>query len=176
MNDSRIYFAAIPFINEWFVGSNPGNCWFICISRNIYCFFILVDPAMANILIYLMLKSHHTSFKIQSAWDKPSEYDYDEMGENKTDDKKFTYTVSIWISLPYMYRVGTSEKGSLSLELSVSGVPGHSSMPEGETTIATLARAITRYPSNKIVYFLFLYFSLGGGGLYLILNIYLVSF
>lgn len=40
--------------------------------------------------------------------------------------------------------VGTSEKGSLSLELSVNGVPGHSSMPEGETTIATLARAITR--------------------------------
>nr|XP_022296834.1 N-fatty-acyl-amino acid synthase/hydrolase PM20D1-like [Crassostrea virginica] len=44
--------------------------------------------------------------------------------------------------------VGTSEKGSLSLELSVSGVPGHSSMPEGETTIATLARAITRLEEN----------------------------
>lgn len=44
--------------------------------------------------------------------------------------------------------VGTSEKGSLSLELSVTGVPGHSSMPEGETTIATLARAITRLEEN----------------------------
>lgn len=57
---------------------------------------------MANIFIYIILKSHHTSFKIQSDWDKPSEYDYDEMGENKTDDKKFTYSVSIGICLPYV--------------------------------------------------------------------------
>ena len=60
----------------------------------------------------------------------------------------------------YIYRVGTSEKGSLSLELSVSGAPGHSSMPEGETTIATLARAITRYPWPVTRLFIF-YFSLG---------------
>lgn len=53
--------------------------------------------------------------------------------------------------------VGTSEKGSLSLELSVTGVPGHSSMPEGETTIATLARAITRlYIKDSVTLYLIL--------------------
>ncbi|XP_061195408.1 N-fatty-acyl-amino acid synthase/hydrolase PM20D1-like [Saccostrea echinata] len=51
------------------------------------------------------------------------------------------------VSIPIAV-VGTSEKGSLNVELSVTGTPGHSSMPAGETTIATLARAITRLEEN----------------------------
>ena len=91
-------------------------------------------------------------FKIQSAWDKPSEYDYDEMGGKKNRWGKNSPILYQYDFVYDIYRVGTSEKGSLTLELSVSGVPGHSSMPEGETTIATLARAITRYPRNKIAF------------------------
>ena len=41
-------------------------------------------------------------------------------------------------------RIGTSEKGQLFLELSVTAPPGHSSMPLPESTIGILAKAVSR--------------------------------
>jgi carboxypeptidase PM20D1 len=45
--------------------------------------------------------------------------------------------------------IGTSEKGILTLELSVEKGGGHSAMPEAETAIDILARALTKLNENK---------------------------
>lgn len=42
-------------------------------------------------------------------------------------------------------RIGISEKGQATVKLSVSTVPGHSSMPPRETSIGILAAAIKRW-------------------------------
>lgn len=41
-------------------------------------------------------------------------------------------------------RIGISEKGSATVKLSVSMVPGHSSMPPSQTSIGILAAAVKR--------------------------------
>ncbi|MCJ7626104.1 MAG: M20 family peptidase, partial [Anaerolineaceae bacterium] len=46
--------------------------------------------------------------------------------------------------------VGTAEKGSLTLELSVESAPGHSAAPPPHTTIGTLAKALTRLEANPM--------------------------
>jgi carboxypeptidase PM20D1 len=46
--------------------------------------------------------------------------------------------------------IGTSEKGGLTLELSVESPPGHSSAPPPHTSIGTLARALTRLEQNPL--------------------------
>jgi carboxypeptidase PM20D1 len=45
--------------------------------------------------------------------------------------------------------LGTSEKGAMSLELRVQKSGGHSSMPEAETSIDILAKAITKLRENQ---------------------------
>lgn len=46
--------------------------------------------------------------------------------------------------------IGISEKGSATVKLSVSMVPGHSSMPPTETTIGILAAAVKRLEENPM--------------------------
>ncbi|XP_059490721.1 N-fatty-acyl-amino acid synthase/hydrolase PM20D1-like [Neocloeon triangulifer] len=46
--------------------------------------------------------------------------------------------------------VGVSEKGHLTLELSVNGNPGHSSFPPWESAIGILSDAITKLEKNKL--------------------------
>ncbi|XP_038577961.1 N-fatty-acyl-amino acid synthase/hydrolase PM20D1.2-like [Micropterus salmoides] len=46
--------------------------------------------------------------------------------------------------------IGISEKGSATVKLSVSMVPGHSSMPPSETTIGILAAAVKRLEENPM--------------------------
>ncbi|KAF3860765.1 hypothetical protein F7725_001020, partial [Dissostichus mawsoni] len=46
--------------------------------------------------------------------------------------------------------IGISEKGSATVKLSVSMVPGHSSMPPRETTIGILAAAVKRLEDNPM--------------------------
>ena len=43
------------------------------------------------------------------------------------------------------FRIGTGEKGFLTLKLYVKGEAGHSSMPLKETAIGILAGAVARY-------------------------------
>lgn len=45
-------------------------------------------------------------------------------------------------------RVGISEKGTVTLELSVTGNPGHSSFPPAESAIGILAAAVARLEEN----------------------------
>lgn len=53
-----------------------------------------------------------------------------------------------YITLCLFLRVGISEKGTATLELSVSGTPGHSSFPPPESAIGILAAAIARLEEN----------------------------
>jgi carboxypeptidase PM20D1 len=46
--------------------------------------------------------------------------------------------------------VGVAEKGHLSLKIQAAGTPGHSSMPEQDTAIGRLARALTRLEGNQM--------------------------
>jgi carboxypeptidase PM20D1 len=46
--------------------------------------------------------------------------------------------------------IGTGEKGSLTLELSVDCPPGHSSVPSAQTSIGILAKALTRLEENPM--------------------------
>jgi carboxypeptidase PM20D1 len=46
--------------------------------------------------------------------------------------------------------VGVAEKGSVSLKLSVEGVPGHSSMPPGHTAIGVLSGALARLEAHPM--------------------------
>jgi len=50
--------------------------------------------------------------------------------------------------VPPVALVGIAEKGYLTLELSVAGEGGHSSMPERHTTIGILSRALVRLEEN----------------------------
>lgn len=50
----------------------------------------------------------------------------------------------------WSFRVGVSEKGLLSLELTVHGNPGHSSFPPWETSIGILAAAVSKLEKNKL--------------------------
>lgn len=50
---------------------------------------------------------------------------------------------------PMSSRIGISEKGSATVKLSVSTVPGHSSMPPRESSIGILAAAVKRW--EKVV-------------------------
>jgi acetylornithine deacetylase/succinyl-diaminopimelate desuccinylase-like protein len=52
------------------------------------------------------------------------------------------------ITLCLFVRVGISEKGTATLELSVSGKPGHSSFPPAESAIGILAAAVARLEEN----------------------------
>lgn len=47
-------------------------------------------------------------------------------------------------------RIGISEKGAATVKLSVSMVPGHSSMPPSETSIGILAAAIKRWEERNV--------------------------
>ena len=49
-------------------------------------------------------------------------------------------------------RIGTSEKGRLTVKLSVRTTGGHSSMPTRETSIGILANAVARYQTHNISY------------------------
>lgn len=53
------------------------------------------------------------------------------------------------VSTP-MALIGIAEKGYLTLELEVEGVPGHSSTPPAHTAIGILARAITRLENHPL--------------------------
>jgi carboxypeptidase PM20D1 len=46
--------------------------------------------------------------------------------------------------------IGLAEKGYLSVEMTVSGEGGHSSMPPRHTAVGTLARAVTRLEANPL--------------------------
>lgn len=46
-------------------------------------------------------------------------------------------------------RVGVTEKGSLTLELSVAGSPGHSSVPPASTAIGILATAVSKLEDHQ---------------------------
>lgn len=46
--------------------------------------------------------------------------------------------------------VGTTEKGSVTLDLTVNRLPGHSSMPPSETSIGILAAAVSRLEQNMM--------------------------
>lgn len=46
--------------------------------------------------------------------------------------------------MTFAFRVGVSEKGSATIELSVTGTPGHSSFPPVESVIGILAAAVAR--------------------------------
>ncbi len=49
------------------------------------------------------------------------------------------------------FRIGTSEKGSLTLRMTVNVTPGHSSMPEKESAIGILANAVARYERCSVM-------------------------
>lgn len=49
------------------------------------------------------------------------------------------------------FRIGISEKGQATVKLSVSTVPGHSSMPPRETSIGILAAAIKRWNLSSVL-------------------------
>jgi carboxypeptidase PM20D1 len=53
-----------------------------------------------------------------------------------------------YIALWLLVRVGISEKGTATLEISVFGTPGHSSFPPPESAIGILAAAIARLEEN----------------------------
>lgn len=53
------------------------------------------------------------------------------------------------VSAPVAF-IGTAEKGYLTLELSVKGAGGHSSMPPEHTAVGILAKAITRLEDNPM--------------------------
>lgn len=44
----------------------------------------------------------------------------------------------------YIFRVGVTEKGTLTLELSVVGNPGHASLPPAASPIGILAAAVAK--------------------------------
>ena len=46
--------------------------------------------------------------------------------------------------------IGVAEKGTLTLRLTATGEPGHSSMPPARTAIGTLARAVARVEANPL--------------------------
>jgi len=46
------------------------------------------------------------------------------------------------------FRIGVSEKGYATLEMSVEGTSGHSSIPPKTTSIGTLGRALGRLEEN----------------------------
>lgn len=46
--------------------------------------------------------------------------------------------------------VGVAEKGTLTLKLTATAVPGHSSMPSNQTAIGALARAVARVEANPL--------------------------
>jgi len=46
--------------------------------------------------------------------------------------------------------IGVAEKGSATLQLTVAGVPGHSSMPAGPSAIGTLASALQRIETHPL--------------------------
>lgn len=46
-------------------------------------------------------------------------------------------------------RIGVTEKGSLTLELSVVGSPGHSSLPPSESPIGILASAVAKLEDHQ---------------------------
>jgi carboxypeptidase PM20D1 len=48
------------------------------------------------------------------------------------------------------YRVGVSEKGTATLELTVTGSPGHSSFPPWESAIGILADSVARLERHKL--------------------------
>ncbi|CAB3378126.1 Hypothetical predicted protein [Cloeon dipterum] len=63
------------------------------------------------------------------------------------------YTVTRYIfpgTRKHVALVGVSEKGYLTLELSVNGSPGHSSFPPWESAIGILSEAITKLEKNKL--------------------------
>lgn len=51
--------------------------------------------------------------------------------------------------LNFHLRIGITEKGSLTLELSVSGTPGHSSIPPSESPIGILASAVAKLEERQ---------------------------
>nr|CAD7459612.1 unnamed protein product [Timema tahoe] len=53
------------------------------------------------------------------------------------------------VSDPTQSRVGISEKGTATLELSVIGTPGHSSFPPAESAIGILAAAVAKLEENQ---------------------------
>ncbi len=46
--------------------------------------------------------------------------------------------------LSFLFRIGTSEKGYCTVKLTVNTEPGHSSMPEKQSSIGVLSHAITK--------------------------------
>ena len=46
--------------------------------------------------------------------------------------------------------MGVSEKGTATVELSVSGTPGHSSFPPAESAIGILSAAVARLEENPL--------------------------
>lgn len=47
-------------------------------------------------------------------------------------------------------RVGVSEKGTATIELTVSGAPGHSSFPPAESPIGILSAAVSRLEKSPL--------------------------
>lgn len=49
-----------------------------------------------------------------------------------------------------LYRIGTSEKGYVSINMTVNMVPGHSSIPPKETAVGILAKGVARLEQNPL--------------------------